>query len=157
MDRTTCVIDAGSTSEVVRTLIELIAGTRNLETTSGTLPGSVLSPAVQHRMIQIEGFWPVVDYLIEIKPWPVILPDTPEERAAMRTLTELIILRPQELGGIRHLYLDRSTAFGALRLLDLAVAAYADVPDVADRHPWVHFVREGVDSAVSRLKEGVCA
>lgn len=86
-------------------------------------------PAFEYRQRQIEGFWPIVEFLMELKPWPVLLPEQPLERALFRSIAEQALGDAGQLTELLDLYADDPRPFGALRLPDFVVAGYAWRPD----------------------------
>lgn len=112
------------------------------------------SPAIVFQGIQIEGFWPCVDFLLDTRPYPDILPDTPGKRAVIRSLTERVLSNAACLGEIATYYNSyRGTALPPQStLLDLAVAAQASSP-AAHRYPWAITIAELVDRRINAHRD----
>ena len=111
--------------------------------TEGPLEGAVTAPAILMRNVQVEGLWPTLEYLMDLRPWPALLPVVPEKRAAMRTMCEQMMLDPSLLGTVQALYQDmKEWPFGSLQLIDVIVAAYGS-PAFAPTSPdnWPRRVR----------------
>lgn len=99
------------------------------------------TPCVTHGRLRVMGFWPCLDYICDIRPYPEILPDTPVKRAVIRSLVSQLLTDATVLGQLSTLYvvqLARSHRDDSNRptLLDLAVSS-RHVHPLAEDYPWV--------------------
>lgn len=138
-------VDASQSGTPDGRFLALLAQAKWLEPIFVELDDARLDPAIRYKDVQIEGFWPSVNYLLEIRPYPELLPDTPERRGAVRSLTELIKSDPSQLEELGLYYSASSTGFMTPRplLVDFAVAAYASEKTL-ERLPWTSRTRDAV-------------
>lgn len=126
-DRRLCLVDAGDDGHTpVGHFLKLLLMIKGFTPSFAAIPDSQLKPALVCRGIQIEGFWPATHWVLETTPYPELMPETPERRAVVSSLVEIVLLKPAEtLAAIASLY-DRSPfASTKLTLLDVAVVAAA--------------------------------
>lgn len=143
------LLDSNGTLTPATTFIRLLGRIKGLHTTAAELPGVTLTPAIEYRGIQIQGFWPAVNYLLDIRPYPELLPDTPDKRGIARSLTEMILTETACLGQLAALYQTQPPhALGHMSLVDLAVAVYSDTLFSA-RYPWIDTVAENLEQFIA--------
>lgn len=155
MDRANDVVYIDFTGVVDPTHIFLawLARVKGLRT-SVVETNAARSPAIVYQGIQIEGFWPCVDFLLDARPYPDVLPDTPGKRAVVRSLTERILADPTTLGEIAVYYLTPQGPElpARLTLMDLAVVAQSFTLHT-HRYPWLSSIARQVDARLAAMRE----
>lgn len=119
---------------ITQSFLTLLCRIKGLKPAPGIVHDCQLDVAVEHRRVPIQGLWPCVDYLMRIRPYPNLNPDTPERCAVIHSLIDLIWFDPNNLDRVAPLYLDPDfLPFNHPCLLDLAVAAHTFSPFAPDR------------------------
>jgi len=152
LDRTADIvrIDVTNGTDAVVAFLARIAGYKGI-TAQMTVLNAHRTPSLLYRGVQIEGLWPCVDYLLDVRPAPETLPDTPAKRGIMRSCVDQILYDPRQLGQFYALYFDEPDAARLparrVTILDIAIASYAHTL-VASTYPWVQDVATEVDARI---------
>lgn len=128
MDRAPDVIYLHALTEEERQFVTLIAQSRGIEVRPMSARAQFETTAICHRQVTYHGLWPVIDYLLDVFRYPDLLPETPEKRGVIRSLTEHLLARRVGYDDV----IDVCEITGQLTMLDIAVIASA--PATA-RHP----------------------
>lgn len=54
------------------------------------------SPSAMYRGIRIDGAWPIIEFLNDIRPAPELYPGEPQHRGFIRSVTDKLIFVPDE-------------------------------------------------------------
>lgn len=131
------LIDHRGTLTPATTFLRLLSLLKGLNPKTVLLPDTILTPAIEHRGVQIQGFWPAVHYLLDLRPFPELLPTTPSKRGIIASLTELVLTDAGYLGEVAPLYFHSNQLVNRHpTLLDVAVASYHDTP-LIEPFPWI--------------------
>jgi len=85
LDITNCSPEAGE-------FLLLLAGVKGLKT-EAYVDNPRKPPALRHRNNHIEDFWPIVIFLMDLRPWPPLLPNSVQQRGAMVTFANAVLNR----------------------------------------------------------------
>ena len=111
---------------------------------------------IVYRGVQVFGFWPSVEYLLDVRPYPNLLPSTVRERAIVRTSADLVLSQPMHIGQFHTLYVrangDTEIPGTSPSLLDVAIASFKETP-IAETFPWVDRLASRVDAITDRFFE----
>ena len=112
----------------------------------------VQGASIVYRGIQVYGFWPSVEYLLDVRPYPNLLPNTVWERAIVRTSASLVLDQPMYIGQFHALYIQNNGDIAVPgvtpTLLDIAIASYKDTP-MSETFPWVDDLANAVDLLIA--------
>jgi hypothetical protein len=134
------LIDHSGTLTPATSFLRLLSLIKGLQPKTTILSDIGLSPAIEHRNIQIQGFWPAVHYLLDLRPYPELLPLTPSRRGVIASLTELVLTNAAYLAQVAPLYAKSPQALSNQpTLLDVAVASYCNT-ELETPYPWIRNV-----------------
>lgn len=102
------------------------------------LKDATFSPAIQHRWVTVAGSWACIEYLLDVYPYPELMPETPASRAVMRSLVEALFNEHVTIESFKDLCESRSKKIchNEVTLLDLALIAMAGKDDFV-RNAWL--------------------
>jgi len=157
MDRSRDVLylDITSTREPLIAFFTLLGQYKELDVRTAELHAD-RAPALAYRSVQIEGLWPCIWYLLDVRPYPDVLPDPPQKRAIILTLTDRVLAGDHDLNEFMDYY---RTPDGSLALkpwlytLDFAIAAHALDLGYAHQHPWLRTIHDAVITALDHPRE----
>lgn len=118
-------------------------------------PTNSKTPYVIYLGIQLQHWWPIVDFILDVRPCPNILPSESRERAIMRESVEMVFRNGFDIGMFHQLYQPQLTdnglklINGAPTLLDIAISSYADTP-CGEMFRWVKPLRQAVDEYINQ-------
>lgn len=158
MDRTTDAIYIADTKFDEQMLcLALVAKIKGLRLIPTQLEPVAKNPAIIYRGVQVQGWWPCVDYLLDVRPYPNLLPNSVQQRAIVRTSVDLILSQPFYIGQFHQLYAKQGNTDGCIELphatpllLDIAIASYEHTP-VADTFPWVKPLADAVNDEIASI------
>lgn len=110
-------------------------------------------PYVIYLGIQLQNWWPVVDFILDVRPCPNILPSESRDRAIVRESVEMVFRNAFDIGMFHqlyqpHLYKDGMVLpYGEPTLLDIAIGSFADTP-IGEMFQWVRPLSQAVDDAI---------
>lgn len=147
------LVDHTGTLTPACAFLHLLGMVKGLTPTATTLADASLSPAIVHRGVQIQGFWPAVHYLMDVRPYPELLPSSAARRGVVASLTELVLTDASYLAQVAPLYAQgpRATPHHTT-LLDLAVAAYRNTT-LEPVYPWIIQVAVHLHEYIDSLQE----
>ena len=124
-------------------LIRLVAKYKGLSTAD--LDSAYVTPSVRHRNITMCGAWPIIDYLLDVVPYPDLMPETPAKRGVMRSLVNSLFNEQVGIPEFKELCVGNSVKACARRttLLDLALLAKAERKDFIDNN-WLFNLRSSL-------------
>jgi glutathione S-transferase len=135
-------------------MIYLVAQVKGFEPKFATLTGTMITPAIEYRQVQVQGLWPIIAYLDEIRPIPCLTPETPEKRAIVRSFTELLLSDTAHLHQLNQLYEanGKVRCFDFVSLLDIAVATYHQEM-FTESYSWIKAVHDEVQRLIQAVND----
>lgn len=148
MDHNNCIyIDAGGMINQSAMFLRMLTQIKAFKSQETELSTALRKPAIEYRGMQIQGFWPSITYLNSVRPCPEVMPGSPERKAIIQSLVEVILADAQHLQQLTTLYRLSSLPFGFVTLLELAIATFSDT-SFEQRYPWITDVNTAVHDAI---------
>ena len=148
-------LDTANCSPEAGRFLYLLAGVKGLRTEIYK-DNPRKPPALRHRNNHIEDFWPMVMFLMDLRPWPPLLPNSVQQRGAMITFVNAVLNRGGPSPDLLNLYRNNKTPYlnGDLHptLIDLAILAHFQMqpPESEADEAWVRRLLVAVDSYIER-------
>ena len=157
MDRTTDAVYVADTKFDERMLcLDRVTKIKGLRLIPRAFESVTNHPTIVYRGVQVQGWWPCVEYLLDVRPFPNLLPSSVQERAIIRASVDLILRQPLYIGQFQQLYARQLKANSAITLpyntpllLDIAIASYEHTP-LAETFPWIEPLATAVDREITR-------
>lgn len=108
--------------------------------------------------IQMTGWWPAVDLILDVRPYPNLLPADSRSRGIMRESVNLVFKDAFNIGMFHQLYQPRLGAKGlqlpngSPTILDAAIASFANTP-VGEMFSWIAPLRGAVDAMTAPIAD----
>lgn len=100
----------------------------------------MITPAIEYKRVCIQGFWPSIDCLVYLRPYPEIEPAHPERRAATRSLVEMLLAYPDFIARFEELFRRQYSPDAVPTILQLAVCAVVNTQNVVPQ--WARDLRD---------------
>lgn len=98
-------------------------------------------PSAIIRGHQVDGTWPIINYLLELMPYPELLPASPAHRAIIRTAVDRVLTHNVVLDDLLVYYLRNNRPVTIPKMVTLLDFALAACTDADEEHPWIEEIR----------------